>query len=450
MIEPAMPGTDGDDRGKPSDRGDQRNGVDRISDVPGLMDLPRTGIRPRTRRAVVVVAAVVALAAITLTVRWLGHRAPAVSRDQLWIGTVQRGPLTLSVRGQGTLVPIEFRWASSPIAARVDRVLVQPGMAVEEQTLLLELTNPDTELAALTADRDVAQAEAELARLAAQLDGTRLAQESTVAGLGADAAMARRRSTIDGAMAQKGVIADLESLESSDRAGQLAGRLVFEQQRLAALRRGNTAQLAAQRSQVDQLRALAGFRHRQVDALHVRAGQAGVVQQVTAEVGQTIAAGAPLAKIVVPDRLQARLKIAEASTQDIALGLIATIDTRTGVVAGEVVRIDPAAQNGSVTVDVKLTGALPRATRVDQNVEGVIELARTGDVLHVARPAIGEAHQTAALFVLTGAGEARRVQVTFGRAAQKDIEIATGLTAGDQVVLSDMARWDSVDRLRVE
>jgi multidrug efflux pump subunit AcrA (membrane-fusion protein) len=414
------------------------------------MDAPRTGVRPRTRRAVLVVAAVAALGAITLGVRWLGHRAPAVSRDQLWIGTVERGPLTLSVRGQGTLVPIEFRWASSPIAARVDRVLVQPGVAVEASTLLFELANPDTELAALSADRDVAQAETELARLAAQLDGARLAQESAVAGLDADAAMARRRSTIDTAMAQKGVIADLESLESTDRAGQLAGRLVFEQKRLAALRRGNAAQLAAQRSQVEQLRALAEFRHRQRDALHVRAGQTGVVQQVAVEVGQTVGAGAPLAKIVVPDRLQARLKIPEASTQDIALGLTATIDTRTGVVPGEVVRIDPAAQNGSVTVDVRLTGALPRAARVDQNVEGMIELARTGDVLHVARPAIGEAHQTAALFVITRDGDAHRVPVTFGRAAQKDIEIASGLRAGDQVVLSDMARWDGVDRLRIE
>jgi HlyD family secretion protein len=430
--------------------------VERITDpartgLPELgMDVPRSRARPRMRRAVLVSGALGALAAITLGVRWLGHRAPVVARDQLWIATVSRGSLTLSVRGQGTLVPTDFRWASAPVAARVDRVLVQPGMAVEPTTLLLELANPDAELAALTADRDVAQAEAELARLSAQLDGTRLAQESTVAGLDADAAMAKRRSTIDATMAQKGVIPDLESMESTDRAGQLAGRLTFEQKRLAALRRGNQAQLAAQKSQVEQLRALAEFRHRQLDALHVRAGQAGVVQQVTAEVGQSVAAGAPLAKIVVPDHLQARLKIPEASTQDIALGLTASIDTRTGVVPGEVVRIDPAAQNGSVTVDVRLTAPLPKATRVDQNVEGVIDLARTGDVLHVARPAIGEAHQTATLFVLTGDGEARRVTVTFGRAAQKDIEIATGLAAGDQVILSDMSRWDGIDRLRIQ
>jgi HlyD family secretion protein len=414
------------------------------------MDFPRTGARPRTRRAVLAVGAILALAAVTLGVRQLRNRVPTVPRSQLWISTVQRGPLTLEVRGQGTLIPIDFRWASAPVAARVDKVLVQAGAQVEPTTVLIELANPDAELAALEADRDVAAAEAELARLGAQLDGTRLAQESTVASLEADVAMAKRRSTIDSAMAQKGVIADLESMESTDRAGQLVGRAEFEKKRLGALRRGNTAQLEAQHGQVERLRALAAFRRRQLEGLHVRAGQAGVVQQVAVEIGQTVAVGAPLAKIVVPDHLQARLRIPESSTEDLGLGLHATIDTRAGVVAGEVVRIDPAAQNGSVTVDVKLTAAPPRSARVDQNVEGVIELAHTGDVLHVARPAIGEAHQTATLFKLDGDGRAHRVTVKFGRAALKDIEIASGLSAGDQVVLSDMSKWDGQDRLGIE
>jgi multidrug efflux pump subunit AcrA (membrane-fusion protein) len=414
------------------------------------MDVPRTGARPRTRRVVLLVGGALALAAITLGVRALKNRVPSVPRSQLWIATVQRGPLTLEVRGQGTLVPTDFRWASAPVPARVDKVLVQAGAQVEADTVLIELANPDAELATLEADRDVAAAEAELARLGAQLDGTRLAQESAVASLDADVAMARRRSTIDSAMAEKGVIADLESLESKDRAGQLVGRAEFEKKRLGALRRGNTAQLEAQHGQVERLRALAGFRRRQLEALHVRAGQVGVVQQVAVEIGQTVAVGAPLAKVVVPDRLQARLRIPESSTEDLALGLKAAIDTRNGVVAGEVVRIDPAAQNGSVTVDVKLTAAPPRSARVDQNVEGVIELAHTGDVLHVARPAIGEAHQTATLFKLDGDGGAHRATVKFGRAALKDIEIASGLSAGDQVVLSDMSKWDGQDRLGIE
>ncbi|MBA3461947.1 MAG: HlyD family efflux transporter periplasmic adaptor subunit, partial [Deltaproteobacteria bacterium] len=371
------------------------------------------------------------------------------SRGQLWVATVQRGPLTLEVRGAGTLVPTDVRWAAAPVAGRVDKVLVQPGAVVEAGTVLIELANPDTELAALEAERDVAQAEAELARLSATLDGSRLAQESAVAGLDADLAMARRRSSIDTSMAEKGVISDLESMESGDRAGALTSRLEFEKKRLIALRRGNSAQLEAQHSQLERLRALTAFRKKQLAEMHVRAGQPGVVQQITVEAGQAVAAGAPLAKVVVPERLMARIRIPEASTADVGIGLTALIDTRAGTVPGEVVRIDPAAQNGSVTVDLKLTGPLPKSARVDQNVEAIISLAKTGDVLHVARPTVGEAHQTASLYRLEN-GEARRITVKFGRAALKDIEISSGLAEGDQIVLSDMSRYDGVDRLRIE
>lgn len=413
------------------------------------MDIPRSGAKPRTRRIVLVASALAALAGVTLGVRWYSGRAPSVARSELWIGTVKRGPLTLEVRGTGTLVPVEFRWASAPIAARVDRVLVQPGAQVTADTVLVSLANPDAELAALEAERDVAAAEAELARLSATLDGSRLAQESQVAGLEADVAMARRRSTIDAEMANKGVIPEIESAESLDRAAQLVARKEFEAKRLAALRRGNAAQLAAQRAQVQRLRALAEFRRKQLDALQVRAGQAGTVQEVAVEVGQSIAAGAPLAKVVVPDKLQARLQIPESSTEDVMPGLPAVIDTRNGVVNGEVVRIDPAAKNGTVTVDVKLLDPLPKSARVDQNVEGVIELARTGDVLYVARPAIGEAHATTSVFRISG-NEAHRVKVRFGRAALKDIEIASGLRENDQIILSDISRWDGIDRLRIE
>jgi HlyD family secretion protein len=261
--------------------------------------------------------------------------------------------------------------------------------------------------------------------------------------------MAKRRSTIDNEMAKKGVIPDLESAESGDRASQLSGRKEFEAKRLAALRRGNAAQLEAQRAQIDRLKALSDFRRKQLDALHVRAGQAGTVQQVAVEAGQSIAVGAPLAKIIVPDKLQARLRIPEASMEDVTPGLHVQVDTRNGVVNGEVVRIDPAAQGGTVQVDVRFTDQLPKSARVDQNVDGVIELARTGDVLHVARPSIGEAHMTTSVFRIQG-GEARRVTVKFGRAALKDIEIASGLAAGDQIVLSDISRWDGIDRLRIE
>lgn len=413
------------------------------------MDVPRSRPRPRMRRIVLVVGTLVTLAAITFGIRWFSQRAPTVQRNELWVASVKRGTLMMEVRGSGTLIPIDFRWASAPVAARVDKVLVQQGAQVQPETILVELSNPEAELAALEADRDVAQAEAELARLAATLDGTRLAQESAVTSLDSDVVMAERRKTIDTTMAEKGVISELESAESKDRAGQLAQRREFERKRLAALRRGNSAQLEAQRSQVERLRALATFRRNQLEALHVRAGQAGVVQQVAVEIGQTVPAGAPLAKVINPQRLQARLRIAEAETSDVSVGLKAKIDTRAGTLDGEVIRIDPAAENGSVAVDVRLAGELPKSARTDQNVDGVIVLARTSEVLHVSRPAIGEAHATSSLFVLRG-DEARRVSVKFGRAALKEIEITSGLRAGDQVVLSDMSKWDGHDRLRIE
>jgi len=414
------------------------------------MDVPRARARPRTRRVVLIGAAIVAAAVVTLGLRWFAHRAPAVARHELWIGKVERGPLALGIQGQGTLVPIDFRWASAPTAARVDKVLVLAGAKVEADTILIELSNPDAELAALNADRDAAQADAELARLAAQLDGTRLAQESSVAGLDSDVAMAQRRSAMDTEMEKKGVIPRIEALESQDRATQLSGRREFEQKRLGALKRGNAAQLEAQRAQVERLKALAEFHHKQLELLHVRAGQAGVVQQLAIEAGQTVAVGAPLAKVIAPEHLQAHLRIPETAMQDVAIGLRAKIDTRAGLVDGEVTRVDPAAQNGSVTVDIKLTSSLPPSARVDQNIDGTIELGGAHDVLHMPRPAIGEAHATASLFRLTSSGEARRVTVTFGRAALKDIEIASGLAEGDQVVLSDTAQWQTNDVIRIE
>ena len=413
------------------------------------MDVPRMRARPKLKKIVKVGAVVAALAAVTVAIRWYTGRAPHVARSELWTATVKRGELLLQVSGVGTLVPTDFRWASAPVAARVDKVLVQPGAVVEPDTVLLQLSNPEAELAALEADRDVAAAEAQLAQLSAQLDGARLAQESAVAGLDADVVMAKRRKQIDTSMSEKGVIADLEAKESADRADQVSGRLEFEKKRLGALRRGNSAQLEAQRAQVERLEALAAFRRKQLDALQVKADQAGVVQQVAVEAGQSVPAGAPLAKVIVPDKLQARLRIPEGSAGDVSIGLPATIDTRMGVIRGEVTRIDPAAVNGSVMVDIKLLEPPPKTARADLNVDGVIELQRTQNTLHIPRPAIGEANSTASLFVISG-GEARRVTVRYGRAALKEIEVASGLREGDEVVLSDMAKWDGHDRLRID
>ena len=416
------------------------------------MDVPRriTG-RPRLRRAALVGGGLVlAAVALTLGLRLLRGRPPGVDRDALWIGTVVRGDLRLTVRGTGTLVPEQVRWAAAPMAARVDKVLVLAGAEVQPDTVLAELINPDAELAVLDAERELTAASAELARLAASLDSARLAQESVIAALDADRAIAVRRAGIEEQMARDGVTSSLESAESADKAEQLGGRLSFERRRLATMRRGDAAQLEAQRAAVDRLRALARFRREQLDALTVRAGSAGVVQQITVEAGQAVGAGAPLAKVVRPDRLKAELRVPETSGQDLRVGLAATIDTRSGKVAGTVTRVDPAAKNGAVLVDVAFTGPPPAGARPDLTVDGEIELAFAGDRLHVERPARGEAHATVSVWKLSAGGEAVKVPVTFGRASTEAIEITAGLAAGDRIILSDMSRWDGHDRLRLE
>jgi multidrug efflux pump subunit AcrA (membrane-fusion protein) len=329
-------------------------------------------------------------------------------------------------------------------------VLIQPGAAVKEDTVIMELANPDVELAALEAQRNVASAEAELTNLGATLDGGRLAQESQIATLRSNLEDAKRRAEADQDLANKGFLSKLELDQSRDRAEELKGRLAFEQKRLGAIGRGNSAQIAAQRGEVERLKQIAEFRQRQVDGLKVRAGVAGILQELPLQAGQSVVQGAILARVAKPEKLKAELRIPETQAKDVTIGQKALIDTRNGVVPGKVSRIDPAAVAGTVKVDVALEGELPRGARPDLTVEGTIELERLENVLHVGRPAFGDANSTVKLFKMVTPDEAERVTVQLGRTSVKTVEIVNGLKEGDRVVLSDMSQWDNVDRIRLQ
>jgi HlyD family secretion protein len=412
------------------------------------LDVPR---RRRKRSRWLIAGALVLAGAIgvTLAMRTISSSLPSVDRDQIWIGTVERGPLELAVQGQGTLVPEEIHWISAPMSGRVVRVLAQPGAVVHPDDVLLELSNPDAELAALDADRQVGAAKVALSTLQASLDGQVLAQESEVQTLESDRAIADHRAKIDTDMKDQGVVAPLTAEESAARSEQLAGRVGFEKRRLGALRRGQAAQIQAAKDQIVRLQQLADFRHRQVDELRLRAGTEGVLQELALQAGQSVAAGAPCAKVVKPDKLKAVLRVSELAAKDVAAGQRATVDLRTGKVEGTVARVDPAAENGTVKVDVALPAELPKGARPDLTVDGVIELEKTGDILHVQRPAVGDSHAQVAVFKVVG-DEAVRVNVTFGRASVKDIEVVSGLVPGDRIILSDMSRFDGRERVRLK
>jgi HlyD family secretion protein len=415
------------------------------------VDIPRIPVN-RTRRYVMYgIAGAAVLASATLGLRRLRAAAPTVERATVWMDTVQRGPMVREVLGQGTLVPEEIRWLPAKASARVERILVKPGAQVKTDTVIVELSNSDLQLQALEADRQLSQGQSDMVNLQAKLNGDKLAQQSVVATIGSDLADARRRAQADEALAKKGFLSELEQGQTLGRATELAGRLEFEKKRLGAQSEGIAAQVAAQRAQVARLRSIAEFRHKEIDDLKLRSPIAGVLQELPLQPGQAVAAGALLAKVARPDRLKAEVRIPETQAKDVVIGQKASIDTRNGVVAGHVVRIDPAAQAGTVLVDVTLDGALPPGARIDLNIEGTIEIERLASVLFVGRPAVGQPGATVGLFRLDpDGGGAARTNVKLGASSVKSVEIVAGLKEGDRVILSDMSQWDQVDRIRLQ
>jgi len=411
---------------------------------------PSQARQKRIRRIVYGGAGLAALLLITLGLARLKPAAPKVDRATVVIEAVKRGPMLRQVHGIGTLVPEEIRWIPAATEGRVERIVVLPGTAVKSDTVILELSNPEAELQALEAESQLRAAEAQYVELKVRLESQRLDQEAAAARVQADYHQARLRADADKQLAKEGIIADITLQISTVAADELANRHRLEQQRLSINDESVKAQLAVQEAQVEQRRALARLRRSQFQALRVRAGMDGVLQQVPVEVGARVSPGANLARVAQPGKLKAVVKVAETQARDIQPGQSASVDTRNGVIQAHVIRVDPAVQNGTVTVDLGLDGALPKGARPDLSVDGTVELERLDDVLYMGRPAQAQADGLVGLFkVAEGGGEATRVKVKLGRSSVSVIEVVEGLKQGDQVVLSDTSAWDAYDRIRL-
>jgi len=386
----------------------------------------------------------------TVALTRLEPAAPTVDRAVVFPDTVKRGPMIRQVRGTGTLVPEEIRWITAVTQGRVEEKLVEPGAQVDENTVLLRLSNPDVELQALEADRQLNSAELELVNLRASLETQRLSQEATVASVQAQYNEAMRQYEAQKELAERGLVAEHELARARDGAEETARRLEIEKQRLEVLSRAQAAQIQSQEEQIQRLRGIVRFRKQQIESMTVRAGAVGVVQELPLEVGMWANAGATLAKVVQPGRLKAVLRVPETQIRDVTLGQPASIDTRNGIIPGRVTRIDPAATTGTVGVDVALEGELPPGARPDLSVDGVIEVERLDDVIYMGRPAYGQANSTIGIFKLEPGGNAAvRVNVRLGRSSVHAIEVVSGLQPGDVVILSDMSQYDQVDRVRL-
>ncbi|HVF58074.1 MAG TPA: efflux RND transporter periplasmic adaptor subunit [Pyrinomonadaceae bacterium] len=415
------------------------------------MDIQRKKSGARNRRFRTVIYAVIGLGAvalITLGVSRLKPAAPTVERGTVLIDTVKRGQMLRQVRGNGTLVPQDVRVIAASTQGRVERILVQPGTEVSAGTLLIELSNPELQQSSVDAEYQLRAAEADYNNIKVKLQSDRMNQQVVAAGVHSEYQQAKLQLDTDEALAKDGLIAPLSLKLSRVRLAELANRYNLEQKRLEVSVKSAEAQLASQQARISQLQALLKLKKTQVGTLGVIAGTSGVLQQMQVEVGQQVTPGTNLARVVEPQHLKAELRIAETQAKDIKLGQQADIDTRNGVIPGHVSRIDPAAQQGTVTVDVALDGQLPQGARPDLTVDGTIELERLSDVVYVGRPAFGQSQSTVTMFKLEADGKAAvRVPVKLGRSSVNAIEIVEGLQPGDQVILSDTAAWDAYNRI---
>ena len=414
------------------------------------MDIPREPVKNR-RRLWQGGIAVAAILVITLVLSSLKPAAPSVDRGTMLFDTVRIGEMVRDVRGPGSLVPEHIRFISALASARVERILTQPGQQVQAASVLLELSNPDVQIQALQAEQQLTAAQAQLVSLRTNLENQRLTQEGLVATTRVDYQKARRDALVADTLVAHGLIAANDAALTKDRADELETRYRVEQQRLALMTSTLDSQVAVQASQVERLRAIAAFQRTRVRSLTVRAADAGTVTDLSLQQGQWVTEGTILAKVVQPGRLKAVLQIPETQAKDVAIGQVASIDTRNGIIRGHVSRSDANAQNGSVTVDVALDGSLPPGARPDLSVDGTIILERLPRVLHTGRPAYGQPNSTITMFKVTDGGRyATRVTVQVGSTSVTKIEIRSGLAVGDMVILSDMSQWDNVDRVRLK
>ena len=420
---------------------------------PSSMDVPRSRRGGRVLRLASIGVGAVGLIAAFVFVANLEPAMPVVHADRIWIATVERGEFVRDVRGPGRLVPMRHRWITALTPGRVDEVLLQPGTAVSPGTPLFRLTNPDVAVELLTVRQQLSDAEAELVALNASLESEELAQRALLVQVRTQYLEARHRDETNRELETKspGLVSRFDLARGEEMVAELEERLEIENRRLALLDESAAEQLAARSVHVDRLRSIVRASETRSDSLVARAGVAGVLAEIAVEEGQWVQAGETLGRVVQPERLKAELRVPQNQAEQVLIGQQAVIDTRTDLVDGRVVRIDPGVRDGTVTVDVSLAAELPASARLNLSVDGTVIVDRVADVIYMTRPVAARSEERLVLFRLDEEGEmAERVNVLVGRVSVNEVEVVEGLSPGDRVILSDMSAWDEHERLRLD
>jgi multidrug resistance efflux pump len=418
------------------------------------VDIPRDPRPAKRKRAIIGGVVLLGMVALFLGVRSLPSAVPTVDRASAWTDTVQRGTLVRQIRGPGTLVPEQARLITAVTTGRIEQILLLPGSTVSPGDVIMRMSNPDEDMQLLQAEQQLSQAVASLAQLRSNLKTQELSQVGTVAQTRTQFLEAQRQYEINRRLneANPELVAQSVLARSREQMEQLKTQLEVDEQRSALLQASQEEQIRAQEEQIARLEAIVEFRKSRLASLNVSVNEPGVLAPLDTPLqeGQWVNSGQQLARVVVPGRLKAEIRIPQTQAQEIVVGQVAMIDTRTDTIEGQVVRIDPAVRSGTVTIDVSLPASLPASARPDLSVDGNVIIERLSDVLFVGRPTFGQANQRVTLFKLVDDGAyADRVVVEFGVASVTEMEVKAGLEPGDIVILGDMQQWDGFDRVRL-
>ena len=422
------------------------------------MDIARPDFKRKKKRLLLIWAGcgAMVLALLALGIARLKPAAPTVDRSTIWTGTVKRGVLIREVRSStGVLAPREDSIELIPAQtdATVVRIRVLPGAEVTPQTVIMEMADPPLRQEVLNAQLALRAAQADHKSLQAQLESTLMDKKTAAAQVDANYAQDQLQARTDKALYDLGVISGLAYEKSKSTADQLTAQHNLSEQQLEVNEKAIEIQLASQQTKIDQARALLDLYDKQAQALDVRPSISGILAPLATpvQVGQHVTAGTSVAEVVQSGKLKAALQIPETQARDIQIGQPAMVDTHNGVIPGHVTRIDPAVVNGTRTVDVELDGPLPAGAVPQLSVDGTIDLERMQNVLYVGRPSLGHENSTLSLFRVDPDDKtATRVTLKVGRAAVENIHVLEGLKEGDTVILSDMSRYDNLDRVRLE
>jgi HlyD family secretion protein len=403
------------------------------------------------RRMIYLAIALALSAGVVYGVMHIRPAAPTIDKASIWTDEVKRGALVREVRGSGSLVPEDIRWISAQTEGHVERIVMHPGARVRPESIILELNNPELQRDVQTCENQLKGAQADFEIFQAQLSDDLRKLKATVAMTRSRYDQAKLQSDVDEQFHLEGLGSELKAKLSKSNVEQLAIELQLAEEAVKSAADSMKTRLAAAQFKVDLQRATYDLKRSKLEALHVRAGVAGILQQVCAEAGQQVAPGTSVARVADPGKLMAAITVAETQAKDVAIGRGVSIDTHNGVVAGRVVRIDPAVVSGTVKVDVEIVDPLPPGARPDMNVDGSIEIENLPDVLYLSRPVQGRDNSTIALFRVVDDGAAAvRLSVKMGRSSADKIEVVEGLKAGDKVITSDMSAWNSFNRINLK